>query len=100
MNHKLITSDFTIGSNADGLFVHEFQDIPEDFMARNRALRDGTAKDASGEFLQFASIPVVVIDQWIREGFNIFDPNINPKDIVARLKRAGLDDFLTTNKRV
>jgi hypothetical protein len=36
----------------------------------------------------------------MREGFNIYDPNVNGKEIIKRLKAENLDGFLTTDKSV
>lgn len=75
------------------------QEITDEFLAHNKALRDASSA-RSGDYHQIASIPTVVVEKWMREGFNIFDNNVKASEIVARLKTEGLTDFLTTNKRV
>jgi len=47
-----------------------------------------------------ASIPAVVAEKWLKEGFNILDPNVNGKEIVRRLKAENLDGFLATDKEI
>jgi hypothetical protein len=48
-----------------------------------------------------AEVPTMLVEVWARQGFDIVnDRNIKARDIVKRLKAEGLDDFLTTNKRV
>jgi len=53
-----------------------------------------------GDFHRVASIPTVVVEKWMREGFNIWDKNVKASEIVSRLKAEHLDGFLTTTKRI
>jgi hypothetical protein len=49
--------------------------------------------------MKVASIPVAVIEKWMREGFDVMrDKNITAKEIVNKLKNENLDAFLTTEK--
>jgi hypothetical protein len=50
--------------------------------------------------MKVASIPAVVVEKWMREGFNILDQNIDGREIVKRLKAENLDAFLTTDKGI
>ena len=50
--------------------------------------------------MRVASIPTVIVEKWMKEGFNIFDQNVDGKDIIKRLKAEGLDAFLTTEKSI
>ena len=76
------------------------QEIPTQFVDQLKAERDNSSSVREGEFMKVASIPTVIVEKWMREGFNIFDKNINGKEIVKRLKAENLDAFLTTDKRV
>lgn len=61
--------------------------------------RDRTGPE--GEMMPVAQVPTIVVEKWMREGFNILtDRNITARDIVARLKAEGLDAFVATRKRV
>ena len=51
-----------------------------------------------GELMRAASIPVAVVDQWTREGFNIYEAT--GKEIIKRLRDQNLDYFLATEKRI
>ena len=53
-----------------------------------------------GDYHRVASIPVVVVEKWMREGFNIWDKNVKASEVVARLKSENLDAFLTTTKSI
>jgi hypothetical protein len=51
--------------------------------------------------MKLASIPTVVVEKWMREGFDILtDRNITPAQIVKKLKEENLDGFLATEKRL
>lgn len=86
-----------IGENVDGLFVKKQQYIPDEFFTANKDSRF-ESKQRSGEFHRFASIPVVVVEQWLKEGFDVYKES--PKAIVKRLKQQNLEAFLTSNKSI
>ena len=50
--------------------------------------------------MRVASIPVVVVEKWMREGFDIMSGKHTAAEIVKRLKQENLDAFLTTEKSV
>ncbi len=93
-----VTHDFNDGP--DGLIIAHSQEISDDFLKRTAHYRNNP-RQIEGEFMHVCDIPVVFVEKWIREGFDILnDRNITIKDIVDRLKREGLEAFLTTPKRV
>jgi hypothetical protein len=83
----------------DFAIIEHNQLITDDFLARCKALRDESSRPAN-DWHEVASIPTVVVEKWMREGFNIFDNNVKASEIVARLKAENLDAFLTSNKRI
>jgi hypothetical protein len=87
--------DWDIGEHVDGLFVKKDQYISDDFLTRNKDLRFDS-KQRAGEYHHFASIPVVVVEKWLKEGFDIYKESA--KDIVKRLRQENLEAFLTSNK--
>ena len=50
--------------------------------------------------MRVASIPTVVVEKWMREGFNIMSGEHSASEIVKRLKNENLEAFLTTEKSV
>jgi hypothetical protein len=57
----------------------------EPLIERNKALRNmDDGYSPSRELRRVASIPAVIVDQWYREGFNIFDPE-NRAELRRRL---------------
>jgi hypothetical protein len=62
------------------LVVHREQDVT-DLLADNRKMfNSGMDGYTPSRDLQFAArIPLIVIEQWFRQGINFFDPNDWPK---------------------
>ncbi len=86
----------SFGNNADGLFVKHAQEIPDDFLSGLRTERSHNASHKAGEMHRVASIPVVLVEMWLKEGFDIHKESA--KAIVARLRSHDLDAFITSDK--
>lgn len=99
-NTKPVLYDITtsFGQDADGVFRRHDQEIPEDYLRSLRQARDASGQERAGEYHRVASIPVALVEQWMREGYDVFKEPV--RDTVARLKREGLDAFVTTKKRI
>lgn len=95
-----MTSDvsFKIGENSDGLFTAHSQEISQEFIDALKDYRTETSGRRSREFHRVASIPVVFVHKWLREGFNVYTAPM--KEIVKKLHAEGLTAFLTTDKKV
>ena len=78
-------------------FAHT-QHISQGFLDRLRDTRENSLNQGEGEYMSVASVPVAVVEQWQREGFDIMTEPAHA--IVARLKQQNLDAFLTTKKQV
>ena len=87
--------EWDIGQNVDGLFVKKDQIISDEFLTANRDARFESTERAK-EYHRFASIPVVVVEQWLKQGFDVYKES--PKAIVKRLRAENLEAFLTSNK--
>jgi hypothetical protein len=51
-----------------------------------------------GEFHKVASIPTVVAEKWLREGFNMWEAT--GQEIIKRLQSEDLGMFMATDRRV
>jgi len=101
MTTQLIDPNITFEDDSDNaLVVKKEQAIPQSFLDRLKTARDDSSNNKMGDYHRVASIPTVVVEKWMREGFNIWDKNVTVKEIVARLKLEHLDYFLTTTKSV
>jgi len=91
-------------SNTDFLFEageitrKHTQNISQQFLDDLKDARNESTKKPMGEFHRAASIPTVVVEKWLREGFNIWEAT--GKEIIAKLKTENLDMFITTDRKV
>lgn len=90
------TTDFL--QDNDRVIRKNTQSISQEFLDDLKDTRNQTSGTPSGEFLRVASIPTVVVEKWMREGFNVWEAT--GKEIVKRLKDENLDAFLATDKRI
>jgi hypothetical protein len=82
---------------ADGLTMKNTQNIDQKWLDGLKDERNDSGKQREKEFMRVASIPTAVVDQWMREGFNIYE--VSGKEIVKRLRDQNLDYFMTTEKK-
>ena len=95
---KIEDINWQVGNNSDGLFVKKNQNIPDEFLRSNYAQRVASSNATMGNYHRVASIPVIVADKWMKEGFNIYDGSVPPQEIIKKLKSENLEGFLTSNK--
>jgi hypothetical protein len=57
--------------DGDRLIIKSTQDV-ESILAHNRMLQADTTKTRTKEMRHVASIPNIIIEQWLKEGINIF----------------------------
>lgn len=85
----------TLADMDDGkLIVKRSQDV-ENILDHNKRLatwNDGYSE--TRELRRVASIPLVVVEQWMREGVDIFDPNC--REEVKRRLNSSDNQFLRT----
>lgn len=73
------------------------QEIPDDFINFNRAVKNETAEGKIGDWMPVASIPVEVA-QFMLDVLG-YDVTREPfKKTIAMLKQHGLDDFVLTRR--
>lgn len=81
-----ITTEFTPNYDGSVLEVKRTQDV-EPYLEANKRDRLETPswQPFSGrDMYRVASIPLIVVEQWIKEGINLFDSSDKPK-VMARL---------------
>ena len=94
-----INSHFVAEDN-DTITRKHTQDIPQWHLDKLKEQRNASTKQREGEFMPVASIPTVVVEKWMREGFDIMSGKHSAAEIVKRLKAENLEAFLTTEKSV
>lgn len=80
--------------------IEATQEIPAEFLDNIQAIKTHQASRFAPDEVHVASIPAAVIDHWFRQGFSIWDRNVTPADIVARLNADDLTKFICTTKTV
>lgn len=78
--------------------IRRTQEITPEFLQTCHDNRVASNHAPAGEFEQVAAIPVIVVEQWKREGFDIYDQSAHA--IMNRLRATDLHAFITTDKRV
>jgi len=96
----LIGIDTVYNEDADGVFRKHTQDISQSFLDSLAEQRKASTGRKEGDFMRVASIPTVIVEKWMREGFNIMSGEHSAAEIVKRLKQENLEAFLTTEKNV
>lgn len=101
-NHdtQLVGVNVDFNEEAGSLVRQDSQRISDTLLTTLKDKRHDTANQMEGEFMHVASIPVIFVEKWQREGFDIMQPGISYKEIVARLKAENLDGFMATDKRI
>jgi len=97
-NVNLLSANTDFIQDNDRVIRKNTQNISQAFLDDLKDTRNQTSGTPSGEFLRVASIPTVVVEKWMREGFNVWEAT--GKEIVKRLKDENLDAFLATDKRI
>lgn len=101
-NNGLATHEVTRRLTFDGdqAIIRRQQEIPDDFWDQVARLKHINETAPVGEYMHVAAIPDVIVEKWYAEGFNIFDPNVDHKQILARLRNEDMDRLITTSRKV
>ena len=86
--------------DSSGLFLENTQHISDDFLRNIQEQRNASTGRREGDYMRVASIPVVIVEKWMKEGFDIMSGEHSAAEIVKRLKAENLEAFLTTEKSV
>lgn len=95
---KISDINTNIIQDVTGLYKKSSQEITDSFLTDLADQRSAGGYTDSGEMLKMASIPVVVCEQMLREGIDVYKAPI--KDIIRWLKNNDMGHFLTTDKRI
>lgn len=90
--------EFLDGDETNPLLIKKTQELPQEFLDALKAERDASTSKPAGEFHRVASIPTVVYEKWLKEGYDAQKEPI--AKTLAKLKAEHLDYFITTNKAI
>ena len=92
-------SNFLLKDNDEKNFnIKHSQNIPKAFLDETKVAREDSLDYKEGDYMRVASVPVVVHEQWLREGFDMMEES--PREILKRLHAQNLNAFITTKKQV
>ena len=97
---RLFGIDTRYDADASGVFKKHTQHIDKSFLDNIAEQRNQSKDVREGEFMRVASIPTIVVEKWMREGFDVMSGEHSAHEIVKRLKAENLEAFLTTEKSV
>jgi len=80
--------------------IRRTQEISSDFLSNIDAARTASLNAPTGDFHYAGSIPVVIVEKWMAEGFNIYDPNVTLQDIFTRIKSENMERLIGTAKKL
>lgn len=95
---QIIDATISFEENAEGLLIHQRQEIPHEFLNDLRLKREDSLHTPTGTFAHLCSVPALTAAKWKREGFDIMREPV--REIIKRLRKEQLDAFIATNKRV
>lgn len=95
---KILDVDARLTDSVGQLAIHRVQEVPQWFIDQLRDLKHRKHNEREGEFMLVASVPVIVHEEWLRDGF---DMTREPyKATLKRLRSLSLDAFIATDKRI
>jgi hypothetical protein len=97
---RLLDAETSLHLDGDTAIFKRTQDIGNHFLSDLATKRLDTAHERMGDFHHVASIPTVVVEKWMAEGFNIFDNNVSGVEIIKRLQSEDMTGLLATSKRI
>lgn len=89
-----------IDDDAKNIGIGRTQEIHSSFLDNLATKRADSVNAKMGDLHHVASIPVILVEKWKNEGFDIFDKNIKLQDIVKRLHSEDMQAFMATERRI
>ena len=94
----LIQSNTDFIMDAGDLVRKHTQTISQAFLDDLKDARNDSNSKPAGEFHRIASIPTVIAEKWLREGFDLWEAT--GEQIVRKLKTEDMGAFMATEKRI
>jgi hypothetical protein len=84
--------------NSEGLVIQKSQAITQEYLDSLKDARFESKNRRAGEFHRAASIPVIIVEKWLKDGYDVFNEPV--AKTLAKLKTENLDYFITTDKQL
>lgn len=88
----------TFHQDTNGLVLEHRQEIHDEFLAQLRGMKADSGSVREKEFMHVASIPVVIHEKWLREGYDCTKEPV--RETVKKLRNEQMDAFIVTNKSI
>jgi hypothetical protein len=95
---KILDSSTQFDQFADNLVIKRQQEIPQWFIDQLREIKGESKSKREGNFMLVASVPTIIHEQWLKEGFDMTSEPY--RETLKRLRALHLDDFIATNKSI
>lgn len=92
-----VKESWKVGSDGE-VYRAYGQEFDTSFWAGLQWAREQDATQRTKDLWHVADVPAVFVEKWLREGFNIYQAPT--KEIIRRLHKEELTDFMVTRKRV
>ena len=89
--------DFLSVGDDEPLVIKKTQEITDDFIDRLADKRLASSNNKMGNWHEVCSVPTVVVEKWLKEGFDIYKEPA--RKILAKLRAENLGAFIATTKR-
>jgi len=97
---QLEDAETALRVEGDNAIFRRTQNISSHFLADLADKRFDSRNSPVGDLHHVASLPTVVVEKWMAEGFNIFDKNITLPEILKRLQREDMERLFATSKNI
>lgn len=94
----LVDPTWTLRGPEDNLYFQHDHDVSDTFLDRIKHTRTASPNTRESDFMELCEIPIGVVDEWMREGFDIYKENA--KSILKRLSAENLGAFISTSKGI
>lgn len=95
----MISSRWHIDHAGKALIEERMQDVAPVLDANKRLFNDSDGYSPSREMRRVASIPLIVVEQWMKEGVDVFNPD-HAKEVRRRLNMPEWRHLRTASGRV
>lgn len=95
---RLIGPTTDILEECGDTLIRRTTQFSDEFLSGLQCERSAKANTRAAEIDRVAAVPTHVADIWLRQGWDIYAAS--PREILARLRKEGLECFITTPKAV
>lgn len=96
----LLDTENEVSFDDDKAVFKRTQNVDDSLLDRIADKRLSTQHSRMGDMHHVASVPTVIVEKWMAEGFNIFDKNVTIPEILRRLQSEDMQRLIATSKNI